>query len=87
MQVPVEGMEADGRIYRPSAVKRVFWASLLVALYAIVIPYCYRTAGEPRASAALAAQEKADAKWAGYNNATVGDAEDMTSSASADEAS
>jgi cation-transporting ATPase 13A1 len=74
MEVPVEGMEKSGRLYRPSMMKRVFWASLLVALYAIVVPYCYNTAGEPRAAAARAAQEKADAKWEGYNNATTGDA-------------
>ena len=39
MEVPVEGMEKSGRLYRPSMMKRVFWASLLVALYAIVVPY------------------------------------------------
>ena len=70
MEVPVEGMKRMGSVYRPSAFKRVFWLSVLVALYAVVVPYCYNTAGDPRRAAALAAQEKADEKWAGYSNMT-----------------
>ena len=87
MEVPVEGMEKNGRVYRQSTVKRIFWASFLVALYAVVIPYCLRTAGEPRAAAALAAQEKADAKWAGYNNITATDSADVASAQAQDDTS
>ena len=69
MDAPVEGMKR-GTVYRASQVKRMVLLSLLVALYAIVLPFCYNTAGEPRKAAALSAQEKADEKWEAYGNFT-----------------
>jgi hypothetical protein len=36
----------------------------MVAMYAVVIPFCFYTAGEPRKAAMIAAQKLADEKWA-----------------------
>ena len=33
-------------------------------MYAVVLPFCYLTAGEPRKAAMIAAQKLADEKWA-----------------------
>lgn len=74
----MEGMKRMGAVYRPSTFKRLAWLSLLVALYAITIPFCYNTAGDPRRAAALAAQEKADKKWAGYSNITDGSGSEVS---------
>jgi hypothetical protein len=45
-------------------VKRVFFTSIVVLLYALVVPYSYLTAGDPRKAAILNAQSLADEKWA-----------------------
>ena len=37
---------------------------LFLAMYAVVLPFCYLTAGEPRKAAMIAAQKLADEKWA-----------------------
>ena len=66
-QVPIMGMTKPGYIYKPSNPRRLFLITLIVALYAIVLPYCYNTAGEPRAAAAIAAQKIADEKWEQYS--------------------
>jgi manganese-transporting P-type ATPase len=66
--IPVEGFKTPGRLYKASSPRRMIIMSIFVALYAIVLPYCWSTAGEPRAAAAIAAQEKADEKWEQYSN-------------------
>jgi cation-transporting ATPase 13A1 len=70
MEVPVEGMKR-GRVYHSSGTKQIFFISIIILLYSIVLPYCYQTAGEPRRLAAISAQEKFDAKWEAYGNATA----------------
>jgi hypothetical protein len=36
----------------------------MIGLYAVTLPYCYYTAGEPRKAAMIHAQQLADEKWA-----------------------
>ena len=45
------------RVYESSSVRRTVLFSIIVALYAVTIPFCYHTAGEPRAAAMLHAQK------------------------------
>ena len=68
MEIPIEGMKVSGRTYVASSARRTLIVSIFVALYAIVLPYCYQTAGEPRAAAAISAQKIADDKWEQYSN-------------------
>ena len=68
MEIPIEGMKVPGRTYRASGTRRLMITSIFIVLYAVVIPYCYQTAGEPRAAAAIAAQKLADDKWEQYSN-------------------
>jgi len=74
-RTPIEGMKTPGRLYQKSGFKRMVLISAIVALYAVVLPFCYRTAGEPRAAAAIAAQEKADEKWEQYSAGNFTDSE------------
>jgi manganese-transporting P-type ATPase len=62
MEIPIENCKA-AYAYRVSNTKKYVLLSVLLALYAIVIPYCYSTAGEPRYHAMLNAQKIADEKW------------------------
>ena len=52
------------RAYRAAPTRRLFLLTLLVAVYAVVLPFCYYTAGEPRKAAMVHAQQLADEKWA-----------------------
>jgi cation-transporting ATPase 13A1 len=52
------------RAYRQAPLKKYFLLALIAALYAIILPYCYQTAGEPRKAAMIHAQQLADEKWA-----------------------
>jgi cation-transporting ATPase 13A1 len=63
MEIPIEFC-VSARAYKAAPTRRIFLASLLIALYAAVIPYCYLTAGEPRKAAMISAQKIADEKWA-----------------------
>lgn len=63
MEVPIDN-NVSARVYKPSSTRRFFLLSCLVALYAIVLPYCYLTAGDPRRAAMINAQTLADEKWA-----------------------
>ena len=45
------------RVYESSSVRRTVIFSVIIALYAVTLPYCYHTAGEPRAAAMLHAQK------------------------------
>jgi hypothetical protein len=63
MDVPIEDCES-ARVYKRSNARRAMvWAAVL-ACYAASIPFCVRTAGEPRAAAMLQAQKLAEEKWA-----------------------
>lgn len=66
MDIPIE-LCVSAKAYRPASTKRLFFVSLVVVLYAIVIPYCYLTAGEPRRLAIISAQQLADKKWASFS--------------------
>jgi hypothetical protein len=63
MDIPCEGNKA-ARLYKKAPFRRVLLAAVLLALYAVVIPYCLFTAGEPRKAAVISAQELADKRWA-----------------------
>lgn len=52
------------RVFKPSAVRRSGLLVLMLVMYAVVLPFCYFTAGEPRKAAMVAAQRLADEKWA-----------------------
>ena len=51
------------RPYKLAPERRLILTSILVALYAISLPYCYFTSGEPRRIAMINAQRLADEKW------------------------
>ena len=51
------------RPYKSSSERRIVWISIIVLLYAISIPYCYLTSGEPRKVAMINAQKLSDEKW------------------------
>lgn len=63
MDVRIE-LCTSAKVYKKDNTRRVILFSVLIALYAIVIPYCYFTAGEPRKAAMIHAQKLADEKWA-----------------------
>lgn len=63
MNVPIENNKG-ARVYRVAPMRRMVLVSAMVAIYAVVLPYCYMTAGEPRKAAAISAQAKADERWA-----------------------
>lgn len=63
MEVPIELCQS-AKVYRKDPIRRYVLLSVLVAIYAISIPFCYFTAGEPRKAAMIAAQKLADEKWA-----------------------
>lgn len=63
MEVPIE-LCTSAKVYKRDPVRQMIWISILVALYAFSIPYCYYTAGDPRRAAMLQAQKLADEKWA-----------------------
>jgi hypothetical protein len=52
------------RVYKASTTRRMVLFVLFLAMYAVVLPFCYLTAGEPRKAAMIAAQKLADEKWA-----------------------
>ena len=52
------------RVYKASTTRRTVLFVLFLAMYAVVLPFCYFTAGEPRKAAMIAAQKLADEKWA-----------------------
>ena len=63
MDIRIEGNRGS-YLYRAAPARRFLVLSVLVAVYAVVLPYCYLTAGEPRKAAAISAQELADKRWA-----------------------
>lgn len=63
MEVLIEGCES-AHVYRPSPLRRTFLIGLMVAAYAVVLPFCYNTAGEPRATAIIQAEKLAEERWA-----------------------
>ena len=77
-RLPVEGMKTPGRLYNKSSFKSTLLLSVIIALYAVVLPYCYNTAGEPRAAAAIAAQEMADDKWEKYASGNFTETEETS---------
>ena len=62
MDIPIENC-VSARVYKPDTTKKILLISLIVALYAIVFPFAYYTAGEPRQAAIVRAQEIEDEKW------------------------
>jgi hypothetical protein len=62
MEIPIEDC-ASARAYKPSAARKGVIYAFILALYCVSIPFCYRTAGEPRATAMAQAQKLADEKW------------------------
>lgn len=63
MEVPIESC-VSAKVYKPDSFRRLMLTAALVALYAISLPYCYFTAGEPRRIAMIQAQKLSDEKWA-----------------------
>ena len=63
MEVPIELCQS-AKVYRKDPIRRYLLLSILIVIYAISIPFCYFTAGEPRKAAMIAAQKLADEKWA-----------------------
>jgi len=58
------------RAFQPSSSRRSLWLALAVAVYAVVLPQCYLTSGDPRRTAiaqleALEAEAPPEAKPAG----------------------
>ena len=78
MDVSIEHCKS-ARVYRPSSSRRIILSSLLVLLYAIVLPYCYNTAGDPRQAAIISAQKLADEKWEQWGNDDAIDSSNSTS--------
>lgn len=62
MNIPIENC-ISARPYRAAPERKLIITSILFALYAISIPYCYFTSGEPRRAAMIATQKLADEKW------------------------
>eukprot|EP01032_Pedospumella_encystans_P012911 gene12911-14901_t len=63
MEVPIE-LCNSAKVYRKDPVRRSILGAILLALYAISIPYCINTAGHPRRDAMIQAQKLADEHWA-----------------------
>lgn len=63
MEVPIE-LCNSAKVYRKDPIRRSVLAAILVVLYAISIPYCINTAGQPRRDAMVQAQKLSDEKWA-----------------------
>jgi hypothetical protein len=73
MEIPIEGCES-AYAYKKAPGRRLLLLSAMVAMYAVVLPYCFMTAGEPRMNAMKAAQDLADARFAaevGQHTATM----------------
>eukprot|EP01038_Epipyxis_sp_PR26KG_P009128 gene9128-12312_t len=81
MEVPIEFCQS-GKVFKAAPFKRAILLVLLIVLYAIIIPYCYITAGEPRKLAIVQAQKLIDEKWmqeSAINTETVSIASNTTS--------
>ena len=63
MNVPIEQCRS-AHVYKSAPIRRIFYLIGILCLYALSIPYCLNTVGEPRAAAISRAQDKDDAKWA-----------------------
>ncbi len=63
MDVPIE-LCTSAKVYRSDSLRRMLLISLIVALYSVVLPFCYYTAGEPRRTAMIQSQKLADERWA-----------------------
>lgn len=62
MDIPIEQCKA-AYAYKPSKLKKSIYICVFLSIYAVVLPYCYYTAGDPRYHAMLNAQKIADEKW------------------------
>ena len=82
MEVPIDGC-VSAKVYKPAPVKRIILLSVLVAIYAVVLPFCYTTAGDPRRAAVINAQQLADEKWAAESAARLDIGNDTTVSGGA----
>lgn len=63
MQVGITGGCESARVYRTSAARKYGLIAALIAMYALVLPMCYNTAGEPRAAAFVNSFSKYGEKW------------------------
>lgn len=63
MDIPIE-LCTSAKAYKKAPEKRVLLTALIIVLYAVALPYCYLTAGEPRQTAMVHAQKLADERWA-----------------------
>ena len=63
MEIPIE-LCKSAHVYKQDPIRRGIIIVILVILYAVSVPYCYMTAGEPRRIAMQQAQKLADEKWA-----------------------
>ena len=73
MDIPIENC-VSAKVYKPDPTKKFFLIAVIVALYAVVLPFAYFTAGEPRQAAIIRAQEIEDEKW----NADISDLSDKS---------
>lgn len=80
MEIPIEGCKG-AYAFKASSAKKYALLSLLIALYAMVLPYCYYTSGEPRYNAMLNAQRIADERWMKESSSSHILAESMTGNA------
>jgi hypothetical protein len=62
MEVGITGCES-ARVYRPAPLRKLSLIALLIAIYAVVLPLCYSTAGQPRSAAFLHSFSKYGEKW------------------------
>ena len=56
-QNPINELLSFCRVYKASGMRKTVIFSIIIALYAVTLPFCYNTAGEPRAAAMLHAQK------------------------------
>ena len=63
MEVPIE-LCNSAKVYRKDPIRRSILTAIIIALYAVAIPYCVTTAGHPRRDAMIQAQKLADENWA-----------------------
>ena len=62
MEVPIEEC-SSAHVYKASSVKKWLIYAIIAALYAVSVPFCYKTAGDARAAAIIQAQRLADERW------------------------
>jgi hypothetical protein len=63
MNIPIEHCKS-AKVFKVAPVRRGVLLAVLLCMYAFTLPFCYNTAGMPRAMAIERAQRLEDEKWA-----------------------